>query len=252
MFAASGVLCESCGYDLSELPAQGACPECGRAIARSLPEHRKGSAWQLSRHWWGTNREGLLRPRDLFRTIRIERPASNALFLRNAGIASLIIGATAVALAALDLGSVQFRTGAGVTLYSPMGYVWGIFALAPWVLMLFDARLSATLYRRMYRWPVSRTCYEAVRGHASVSWLVFALAVAAAAFGENWLLRVAETRGSVRLADASGMAGTGVFLLASAYVTWLHHIGVTECRFAREALVSATGNEPMLDSSVGG
>ena len=247
MMAAPGVLCEACGYDLGGLPVEGECPECGRAVARSLPEHRKGSAWQLSRRWWGTMREALLRPRDLFQSIRIEQPASHALFLRNAAIASLIISAAAVILAALDLGSVQFRTGAAVRIYSPMGFAWGIFALAPWVLLLFDARLSAALYRRMYGWPVSRTCYVAVRGHASVSWLVFALAIAAAAFGENWLLRLAEARGSVRLADASGMAGTGVFVLATVYVTWLHHIGVRECRFAR-----ASGGEtggPTVEST---
>jgi predicted RNA-binding Zn-ribbon protein involved in translation (DUF1610 family) len=249
MLAAKGVLCESCGYDLGALPVAAACPECGRAIAKSLTGHREGSAWQASQRWGGTVRAVLLRPRELFQIIRIERAASNALFLRNASISSLIIIATTISLAAANPGSVQFRTGAVVETYSPMGYTWGVFALAPWITMLFDSRLSPPLYRWIYGWPVSRTCYEAVRGHASASWLVFALAIAAAAFGEAWLLKLAEAQGSTRLADIAGTAGTAVFLLGAGYVTWLHHLGVRECRFAREEAPGApTGVTPGPDS----
>lgn len=40
------LLCERCGYSLEGLPCGGACPECGRAIAESLPQRRLGSPWQ--------------------------------------------------------------------------------------------------------------------------------------------------------------------------------------------------------------
>ncbi len=40
------LLCEKCGYVIEGLDPGGACPECGKAIAESLPERRVGTAWQ--------------------------------------------------------------------------------------------------------------------------------------------------------------------------------------------------------------
>lgn len=40
------LLCERCGYVVEGLATDGACPECGKPIAESLPERRVGTAWQ--------------------------------------------------------------------------------------------------------------------------------------------------------------------------------------------------------------
>jgi len=70
------LLCERCGYVLEGLPTEGACPECGKAIAESLPERRGGTAWQqrpvvrtLPRAWWSLVRHPL-------RTLDAMRPES--------------------------------------------------------------------------------------------------------------------------------------------------------------------------------
>lgn len=46
------LLCEKCGYVVEGLPREGACPECGRAIAESLSERRNRvpTAWEVLRH----------------------------------------------------------------------------------------------------------------------------------------------------------------------------------------------------------
>lgn len=54
------LLCERCGYVVEGLPTEGACPECGKPIAESLPERRMGTVWQrnkpglwtLARSWY--------------------------------------------------------------------------------------------------------------------------------------------------------------------------------------------------------
>ncbi len=68
------LLCERCGYVVEGLPAEGACPECGKPIAESLPERRTGSPWQqdpcvrtLLHTWIAT----LAAPRQLLDTIRV-------------------------------------------------------------------------------------------------------------------------------------------------------------------------------------
>jgi len=43
------LLCERCGYVVEGLPTEGACPECGKPIAESLPERRMGTVWQRNR-----------------------------------------------------------------------------------------------------------------------------------------------------------------------------------------------------------
>lgn len=41
--------CERCGYQLSNLPVVGRCPECGKPIAESLPVHRRRPSLATSR-----------------------------------------------------------------------------------------------------------------------------------------------------------------------------------------------------------
>lgn len=46
------LLCEKCGYVIEGLDTGGACPECGKAIAESLPERRAGTAWEHEQSLW--------------------------------------------------------------------------------------------------------------------------------------------------------------------------------------------------------
>lgn len=72
------LLCESCGYDIESLPPHAPCPECGRAVASSLPGQRAGTPWQnrgtlrsLVQTWFRT----LTNPRATFDSAR---PATRA------------------------------------------------------------------------------------------------------------------------------------------------------------------------------
>lgn len=69
------LLCERCGYVIEGLDPEGACPECGKAIAESLPERREGTAWQAGRspvsllRTWGRS---VRQPRRTLDLIRID------------------------------------------------------------------------------------------------------------------------------------------------------------------------------------
>tara|TARA_R110000782_G_scaffold103991_7_gene191558 strand:- start:4540 stop:5304 length:765 start_codon:yes stop_codon:yes gene_type:complete len=72
------LLCERCGYVIEGLPTEGACPECGRPIARSLPERRVGTPWQQDRTWrslLSTWMATTLHPLDTLDRMRPDVPA---------------------------------------------------------------------------------------------------------------------------------------------------------------------------------
>src|SRR5690349_18965049 len=88
------LLCESCGYPIHALPEAGNCPECGRAIATSLPSARRGSAWQQRpglTSLVATDVEALRRPAALFDSIRIESRGGPGLLAIHILAAALLI-----------------------------------------------------------------------------------------------------------------------------------------------------------------
>jgi len=96
--------CERCGYALTGLEPQGACPECGEPLARSHPGARPGLPWQQRRGagpWLQTALAVGLRPRTSFRRMRVKGeplidlcfPASIVLILGTAWVLLLALAA---------------------------------------------------------------------------------------------------------------------------------------------------------------
>ncbi|MCA9283801.1 MAG: hypothetical protein KDA22_01200, partial [Phycisphaerales bacterium] len=102
------LLCENCGYDLDHTrpdtasttvaDPDAACPECGRPIASSIPDHRIGSAWQRGPSipaWFGTLGALLRHPRRSWDQVRVEARRSRLLLLTNTLLAALLAFAIA-------------------------------------------------------------------------------------------------------------------------------------------------------------
>jgi len=105
--------CDACGYDLTTMPMDSRCPECGEPVADSLgPDARPGTPWQ-SRHslsaWWTCAHLAIFKPARLGRMLRLQSPGTahrRFLFMHLPLI--LLIGASAfpaltVALSRVDL-----------------------------------------------------------------------------------------------------------------------------------------------------
>ena len=68
------LLCEACGYNLTGVPREGRCPECGVAIAESLPSLRRPPAWERAerpdyRQLLATSRAVIFHPSRFFRQL---------------------------------------------------------------------------------------------------------------------------------------------------------------------------------------
>jgi len=77
-------LCEFCGYDLTTMPMESRCPECGRNIVDSLgADARPGAPWEFRNHiglsnaWWRTIREVIRRPDDFGHRLQACEPRTD-------------------------------------------------------------------------------------------------------------------------------------------------------------------------------
>jgi hypothetical protein len=74
--------CDSCGYDLTLMPMDSRCPECGEPVAASLgPDSRPGTPWQRTGNgllsvWWQTFRTAVRQPTVFGRTLQLQSPGT--------------------------------------------------------------------------------------------------------------------------------------------------------------------------------
>lgn len=83
------MLCEGCGYIVSGLPEDSRCPECGKAIAESLPGTRTPPLWEREgagwwRRFWGTTWEVLVHPSRFYRAMPTRAGLAKSLWYANA------------------------------------------------------------------------------------------------------------------------------------------------------------------------
>jgi hypothetical protein len=231
----TALLCESCGYEVGGLPRSGACPECGRPIARSVPAARRGSPWQRRSSLFTlaeTNWEALRRPRTLFAMVRPEIGSGIGLLAMNAVMAAMMLVApwsgvligdplrraaargepTATALWVIPL-QVLAVTGVLIAL-----------TLAEWV--------GIQLVARRRGWRLLPSAAWQVCAHASVGWMVMG--------GMMWLVLAiwlniftfipgVKMGGDGVLLVAIPAAGLVIGLVTFEYLVW---IGARVCRFA--------------------
>jgi len=189
-------LCERCGYDLAGLTAEPACPECGKPVAESLPEHRKGTPWQRGpglRSWLATARLVLGHPKTVWEQVQPEIRRSTMLLVVN-----LTLGATAATLGILIKGpTMKAATPAYAALF---------FILAFDVLLLLTAieALGISFFGKRRRWRINRYVAVAICAHASIGWAIAGAGVGAGWHlaqwvSSNWLARLIDRLSGSRL-----------------------------------------------------
>ncbi len=77
-------MCEACGYNLTTIPMDSRCPECGIAVAVSLgPDARAGTPWNRRqnvgcwRAWWQCSVTAFHCPGELGRQVRVISPVTD-------------------------------------------------------------------------------------------------------------------------------------------------------------------------------
>ncbi len=161
---ASTLLCERCGYEIGGIDSE-LCPECARPIADSLPEARRGSAFQRNPGvltWLRTGRDMLRHPAREYRAIRVD-PDDGVLLWANCGVAGILL--------ALAWPVIQHD------LISPGSPLIDFMIVAP--LCVLAVRLlvaieqwGTVVFGRRRGWRITRPIARAICAHAAVGWVV--------------------------------------------------------------------------------
>lgn len=224
----STLLCEGCGYSIEGLPTTGACPECGRAIASSLPERRLGSPWQRGpslRSWWQTSL-GLLRaPRAFWDQVRVDDPARGLL------VDQCWIAAAGLALIPLIVFAPIHRWD---TLLPLLVAALVILVLGASVLMgltLIEAT-GARFFASRRGWRVPRAAAWSICAHAGVGWVLAGwLGLALALLGHPAALLAGAPRAVLWSGWGALLGMTAGFLVFEVLV----YLGVRRLRYANIA-----------------
>lgn len=227
------LLCETCGYVVDRLPDTGQCPECGRAIASSLPEARPGTPWDQGpslRSWLKTGRLVMRRPRRTFEQMRLDVRPGELLFY-NCLIAACI-GAAPFAITAAR----QLRDASGSSALTMLAIGVVAVPLIQCVLLILSTieRVGIQIVGRAHAWRVTRTVAAAVCELSSYGWVAGAALftttfILATSFDDAWQSALgAHSAWRLTLIPASALLGMTVF-------ETLVYIGVRRCKFTNRA-----------------
>jgi hypothetical protein len=249
-------LCEDCGYPVGDLPADGNCPECGRPVARSLPEHRPGTPLQSQegfRSWFRTAGRVLWKPRRTFQQVRIG-PASarlRAFMLINTTLAAAFLVIPWVGVLIGDPSrNANLRPGVSphvvrfaVFVLATVG-VAGVLALLTWI-----EHIGIRFFARKRKWRLTKNAATQIVMHASIGWVAGALVGL-----KLWPVLVVSGIKSVLVINRSGtrlsswisiynaggqifIVALGIFVgffIAMLWFEFLVFFGVRACKFAAD------------------
>jgi hypothetical protein len=174
-------LCEQCGYDIAGLETTGACPECGRPIRRSLALSRTGSLWQQApsfTSWWRTNLAVVMRPREVFASLRVEMPRSNSLAVINCVLAAAVLVAPWIGTLAGDPARAARGESAALQAFTFAWVFVAQVAAVAFILLLLTwcEYLGIRFISARRKWRLTRAAAWQVCCHATIGWVAATLA----------------------------------------------------------------------------
>lgn len=252
------LLCEQCGYVLAGLPPEGECPECGEAIAASVPSVRVGTPWQQRASfvsYWQTAWQCLTMPVRTLAIMRMDDASARSLRQAHRKLAALLLAPAAGTGILLFLEREWPTAGGGNVSWEPGGPVSSVVVMmilsllvAPFLLLMFALlnRVEETglrLFARQRGWRVDSTVAGTITAHGSVGWGIAALAGPLAMPGLLWL-EANEWLLPVWTVEHTWKIGLVVLVGGFLWFEIFAWLGVRRCKFVnREGLMPTVSTE---------
>jgi hypothetical protein len=243
------LLCEDCGYDLQALqdlpegtPANTSanCPECGRPVHTSLPEHRHGIPLPPVNgkppSWFASAWAILSTPRKTFGRVRIDADAAKVFSNRSLLIASAIPGCSWIVIMIVRSPPGTFVSQSNSPMLDAVVLFIAAVVAAPMTsglfFVMFIAAMSLETFGlrqigRVHRWRISPEVSTTVVRYASVGWVAGVLVATP--------IMVVLTQDGLASAMASRLSGALVFATLLIPLFWfelLCYLGIRRCKFA--------------------
>lgn len=231
------LLCERCGYVLSGLPTDAACPECGKAIAESLPSARTLAYDPKGGMGWVRVAVRMVRsPFGAYETVKIDVERARGFATRSFAIVSVIagVGVMLPLIGFYGLPRTDATSALGWMLKQAASIVpvvmLGTFVLL-WLVLLIE-RAGSRVIGLTHRWRITGEVAYCVCAYASVGWLLGALGLAVS--GAWYALRIADENFAASSEGFYVMYGglAAAFLLGLFGYELLVYIGLRRCKFA--------------------
>ncbi len=242
------LLCERCGYVIEGLPHEGACPECGKAIAESLPERRVGTPWQrgpsmvsLFATAWFTVRH----PYGTLDVMRAGEAANRRLrFAYNASAGGLVgLGVLAWVVPMIFIPFVPGDKQSPETAAWHVAFA-GIACLLIAVVAYLMFEVFTEIETRGVRFFAARRGFrltpamaQAVGAHGSVGWVIAGVGAPLSALYVPFALEYAPEESIMMVLGGLGLGGAG-FLFFEAFA----YLGLRRCKFANRGRPSGAAD----------
>lgn len=230
------LLCERCGYVLEGLDERGACPECGRPIAESLPSARTGTPFQNLPSWSGFAAHCRMlagRPAELFGKMRVADDRDPGIAGDAFNLAAFVTLAPVIWRAWLEL--LDGPSPAAIVLsLGCLAIVWYCMRQTM-VLLTWIERAGVVFFSRRRGWRIGKELAAAICANAAPGWIAAGLLmnVGFALCHVVDLLKPYLPLGQWALRDAikAGLPVLG-FIAGMLIFETLVYIGVRRCKFA--------------------
>lgn len=229
--------CESCGYDLTDLPMEARCPECGMIVAKSLVDTpRRGCAWQLVRSpgaWLQTVSHVAIRPADFYNRLRLRDDVDATRRFARAGYP--LIGMCAAVWFFLMFVLYE-RHDTDAMLYIPLVALL-LFPILSWMVHRFIGAMAASWWIVHGILPDSRWGETVIRYESAFLWAFCAfdgiLLTSYWAWGK-WISRLARDFGMNWISGISAEILAILVLNGSLCCLWLYryHIAAKAVRWS--------------------
>lgn len=229
--------CESCGYDLTDLPMEARCPECGIDVAKSLVDTlRRGCAWQLSTDpasWLQSVLQIAVRPAQFYSRLRLRENVESARQFARATYP--LIGGGAAVWVFLMIAIFDSHPGEEI-LFVPFAAVL-VFALLSWIAHRFIGAMAASWWIVHGVLPDSRWGETVIRYESAFLWafcLFDGILVTSFFVFDTWITDLQRTLGMSWILGVPGEILAILVLNASLCCLWLYryHIAAKTVRWS--------------------
>lgn len=218
MKAQNELICERCGYVIEGLPREGSCPECGRPIASSHPDHRVGSPWQRGPGVRSlvTSAAGVLRrPRQSWENVSVDLPTASAVLWAQCALAAIIFPGVAFVWSAM-----HHLAAVGPAIL--VSFAWFLCLVFLSALESQGVRIFGKIRQRR----ITKAVAYSIVGHAAAGWTLGAVIGLATTMISIWMDAFWTRLPSLGL---GAVVATGSGLLAFEILTYL---GIRRMRYA--------------------